>query len=259
MRSFKEEQELLFTQMLHYIDTLGENAVSVTETDEIYLNKTKLVYGSSTINDDILPFCSNLHAILVYLECIYKVFLKYLVSFRLNKYDFLETWVEYVGHDFIKAGNCPAQSKFYFINNCILPPTGQSLFSFVGLVNLYHRYAHYFEIKLKPLQKFLKQYYRKPIPMMAWTPQLITLFSELKHGGTSSQVLARFDTDKPTFLQIYWSSEGIGWIMMQPANDKESQHASTFLKDTGTCLFDLSPCGAWLQPISFDSRSCNYF
>ena len=73
---------------------------------------------------------------------------------------------------------------------------------------------------------------------MTWTPQLITLFSELKHGVTSSPVLTQFDTDKPTFLNTQWGPEGMGCILMKTATDKESQHTSTVLKDTGTCLFE---------------------
>ena len=109
MRSFKEEWDLLFTQALRPINTLGNNAVSVTKTDIIDLNKTKLVSGGRTIIDDILLFCSNFDAVLVYLECVCKVFLKYLVNFRLYKCDYLKTRVEYVGHDVTKAGNCPTQ------------------------------------------------------------------------------------------------------------------------------------------------------
>ena len=77
--------------MLRSIYTLGNNTVSVTETDVIYLNKIKLVYVSRTIIDKIILLCSNLDKILIYLECTCKVFLKYRVSFRLNKCDFLKT------------------------------------------------------------------------------------------------------------------------------------------------------------------------
>ena len=133
-----------------------KNAVSVTEKDKIYLNKTKLVYGSCNIICDILLFCRNLDAILVYLECVCKVFLKYQVSFILDKCDFLETRVEYVGHDVTKAGNCPAQWKFDLIDDWILSPTGKSLLSFIGIVHFYHSYAPYFETGLKSLQKSLK-------------------------------------------------------------------------------------------------------
>ena len=74
---------------------------------------------------------------------------------------------------------------------------------------------------------------------MACTPQLITLFSEIKHGVTSALILTQFEPNKPSLLKIDWSSEGMGWIMMQPTTDKKYQHASILLKDTGTCLFNL--------------------
>ena len=90
MHNFKEGWEFLFSHSLHYIDTLGNNVVPVTEKDEIYLNKTKLVSGIRTIIYDILLLYSNLDAILVYLECVCKYFLKYRFSFRLDRCDFLK-------------------------------------------------------------------------------------------------------------------------------------------------------------------------
>ena len=55
---------------------------------------------------------------------------------------------------------------------------------------------------------------------MAWIPKLITLFSELKYGVTSSLFLTRFDPDKHTFLKTDWSSEEVVWILIQPNTDK---------------------------------------
>ena len=76
---------------------------------------------------------------------------------------------------------------------------------------------------------------------------------------TSSPVLTWFDPYQSTFLKTYWSSEGMVWILMQPNTDKEYHHASTFLKYTGTYLFDLSPHGAWFQPIACGYQSCTDF
>ena len=69
---------------------------------------------------------------------------------------------------------------------------------------------------------------------MSCNPQPITLFSELKQGFISYPVLNRFKPDKHTFLKIDWSSEGMVYILIQPATDEEYQHASIVLKDTGT-------------------------
>ena len=95
------------------------------------------------------------------------------------------------------------------MNDWILPTSGQSLFSFIGLVNCYRRYDPYIEIKLKPLRALVKQFYRKEIPSIAWTPALFKLFADLKVCITSAPILTRFDTTLPTFLKKDWSSEGI--------------------------------------------------
>ena len=100
--------------------------------------------------------------------------------------------------------------------------TGQSLFSFIELVSFCHGYDHYIETRLKPLQRLVKSYYRKPVHTVALTPELVKLFSDLKLCIPSSPVLARFDPAKPTFLQIDWSIEGVAWICIQPSDDQES-------------------------------------
>ena len=74
MRNFKEYWDLIFTQTLRSINTIANNAISVTATDKICHNKTKLVSGSRTNIDDILILCSNLYLILIYLECVYNYF-----------------------------------------------------------------------------------------------------------------------------------------------------------------------------------------
>ena len=69
--------------------------------------------------------------------------------------------------------------------------------------------------------------------MMSWTPDLIALFHELKVSITSSLVLSRSVHKKPTFLKNDWSAEDTGCILMQPADDQESQKTTARLKTTG--------------------------
>ena len=74
---------------------------------------------------------------------------------------------------------------------------------------------------MNPLRKFLKRFYRKPIPLMAWKSALIELFKEFKKSMTSSPVLTIFDNYKSTFLKTNWSAKVMGWILMQPADDEK--------------------------------------
>ena len=257
MLNFKREWTALFFEILRAKETIDGMVVVVDELDQVYLNGKKVNSNSKTIIDDILVWSGNLSLAIILCECVMKIFRKYRVSFRLDKCDFLKDRVEYVGHDICSNGNAPAKSKFDMINDWPLPTNGQSLFSFVGLVNFYHRYAPYMEIRLKPLRKLVKKYYRKEIPQIAWTADLVALFNELKQMITSSPVLARFDPSKPTFLKTDWSGEGMGWILMQPADDEESKRATAQLLETGECVFDLSKNGARLRPVAFGSRACS--
>ena len=92
--------------------------------------------------------------------------------------------------------------------------------------------------------------------MMAWTPELIKLFEDMKVSITLSPILARYDPSKPKFLKIDWSAEEMGWILMQPADDEVSTAAAKLLLDTVECSFNLTKGSARLHPTGFGSRSC---
>ena len=87
------------------------------------------------------------------------------------------------------------------IDDWVVLKTGSSLHYFIGLVVLYHRYAPYIEMRIKPSCLMMKTYFRTDITIMVWTPALLKLFQYIKVVITSSPVLARYDTDKPTFLK----------------------------------------------------------
>ena len=256
MQDFAREWDSLFYHTLRNQDKLNHNTIKVSVTNDVLIEDNLEHTGSKSIIDDILIWSTHIDTALVYLECVCKLFLKYRVSFRLDKCEFLKNRVEYVGHDLTPIGNCPAASKFDMIQNWPLPTTSQALHSFIGLINFYHNYAPYFEIRLKPLRQLYRRYLRSDLPLLAWTPDLIQLFEDMKHCITSSPILARYDPSKPTFLKSDWSAEGMGFIIMQPADDDESKTALKTLTSKGICTFDLSMNGARLKPVRFGSRSC---
>ena len=59
------------------------------------------------------------------------------------------------------------------------------------------------------------------------------------------------------FLKTDWSAEGMDWILMQPADDQESQKTTARLKTTGERWFELSKHGAHLKLVAFGSWSCD--
>ena len=68
--------------------------------------------------------------------------------------------------------------------------------------------------------EIVPQLLRKEIPLMAWSPDLIKIFEDMKKCITSSPILARFDPTKPVFLKTDRSAEGLDLILMQASDDE---------------------------------------
>jgi hypothetical protein len=127
--------------------------------------------GCHVIIDDILLFSSNIPTLLNYLDCVCQVFVKYQVSLKLPKCDFLKSQFEYVGHNITADDNCPAESEFDLVADWMLPSHGQGLRSFVSLCNYYHRFCPWFEISVKPFRSLISEFHCQPIPPDRWTPE----------------------------------------------------------------------------------------
>ena len=132
-----------------------------------------------------------------------------------------------------------------------VPKSRESLYSFVGMVLFYSKYAPYLEMRIKPLTQLLKAYFRKPIPPMTSSASLLLLFQDVKDQIVASLIMARYVHSKLALLKTDWSTEGMGWISMQPANDKMSMAAEDEFKSGGKCMCDISKSGARLLHIAF--------
>lgn len=97
----------------------------------------------------------------------------------------------------------------------------------------------------------------RQLNLKAWTPELVSLFNEMKNEVTSSPVLARYDSNKPTFLKTDYSALGMAYIIMQPENSAAALKTIKLLESDGDCKFDTSFDGPRLKPICFGSRKCS--
>jgi hypothetical protein len=216
----------------------------------------ELTADSRCVIDDILSWCTDPDALVDLFECICIVFLKYRVSFRLDKCEFFKEIFEYVGHDITSEGNCPSQSKYDIIQYWTRPTTAKSLLSFISLCSFYQCYVPWFEVGIKEMRCMVRTYSRRAIPDADWTDDRTDLFASMKLALTSSPLLARFDSSKPVFLETDWSAAGMGFILMQPDGSEVSMKAMATLKAGEDNAFDTAMTGARLQPIKFGSRKC---
>ena len=215
--------------------------------------------GDRQIVDDILLFSNDPVALLLYFDCVCHIFTKWRLSFNPKKCDFFLDRVEWIGFDLRPDGNSPAASKYDCVRNWPTPTTGQSLHSFVGLLNFYARFIPHFEIRVGPLRQLVRTYHRKPIPASAWTQDLLTTFTDLKQALLSDPILRRYDSSLPTFLKTDWSKTGMSFILMQPEDSDAARLLLSTINpsDPSTVQFDLTIEGARLQPVFCASRRCS--
>ena len=74
MGELRIEWHALFLETVRKRKVIGSRTVRVTYADEIYLNGTNNVSGSKVIIDYILTWSTDLELILIYFECVCKVF-----------------------------------------------------------------------------------------------------------------------------------------------------------------------------------------
>ena len=120
MGDLKDELDALFLQTILSLSKsgikLGGDLINISGST-ITVGDLKFHSRTTSIIYAILIWSNSIPAILIYFECVCKVFQKYRVSFRLDKYKFLENRVEFFGHDLTPDGNCPAASKFDLISD----------------------------------------------------------------------------------------------------------------------------------------------
>ena len=137
MKNFKDEWDQLLFSKVKQMEKYQKYSITVSSTYKIYIGNTRLTAGRKSIIDEILLWSNFPELVILYFKCVCMIFIKYQVSFKWSKCDFLKESVEYVGHNILKNGNSPASSKFDLINDWELPNTGQSLVSFIGLGKFY--------------------------------------------------------------------------------------------------------------------------
>ena len=115
----------------------------------------------------------------------------YLLSMGYSLSSFSVPLVEFVRHDVITLGDCPAQSKFQMTEECSLPTTETHLLSFIGLCTFYNHYYHWFEKDTKPLRKLKRYFHHVQLQFMAWYPSLISLLYSCKSNNVTPFLLLR--------------------------------------------------------------------
>ena len=247
---------MMFSMRREWTALFEEKFPSINAAD-VRIDLSLIQVGDRQVVDDILLYCNDPFVLILFFDCVCAIFVKYRISFNPSKCEFFLKRLEWIGHDMLIDGNAPASGKYECIRDWPLPTNGESLGSFTGLVTFYGRFIPWHEIHIQPLRSLERQHRRKPIPPSAWTVPLRQCWEQAKLSVLRDPLLRRFDPGLPSFLKTDWSARGMGFILMQPADDDASRAALETLRTTGAVEFDTLMSGGRLQPVRFGSRRCS--
>ena len=247
---------MMFSMRREWTALFEEKFPSLKAAD-VSIDLSLIQVGDRQVVDDILLYCNDPYVLILFFDCVCAIFVKYRISFNPSKCEFFLKRLEWIGHDMLIDGNAPASGKYDSIREWPLPTNGESLGSFTGLITFYGRFIPWHEIHIQPLRSLERHHRRKPIPPSAWTAPLRHCWEQAKLSVLRDPLLRRFDPGLPSFLKTDWSARGMGFILMQPADDDASRAALETLRTTGVVEFDTLMSGGRLQPVRFGSRRCS--
>jgi hypothetical protein len=115
--------------------------------------------GTTIIMDDTLLYAVSIDHAFIILRCVCLIAGKYHLTWKLIKAQWFPDSVEFVGVDMKgSGGNVPARSKHVLLHNWKAPSTARAYLSFVRSAIFYLKWMPWFELKVAPIQKIIKDY-----------------------------------------------------------------------------------------------------
>ncbi|KAL7878188.1 hypothetical protein SRHO_G00048310 [Serrasalmus rhombeus] len=157
---------------------------------------------------------------------------EYGLKLSIDKCQFCQAQVKYVGHIVSEAGIATDPEKIRAVSQWKQPTDLKSLQSLLGFCGYYRRFIANFSAIVRPLtdltrgylptqkgragSKNKSDYFRKSEPFGDWwTPSCTEAFQKILHCLTSAPVLAFADSTKPYILHVDASLEGLGAVLNQ--------------------------------------------
>lgn len=129
---------------------------------------------------------------------------------NLNKTDFCQAKVEYLGHIVGQGQVKPISAKVDAIKKYPAPTNKKQLMRFLGMAGFYRRFCKNFSTIASPLTNLLKK-----ATKYNWTDSCHNAFNKIKSTLIESPVLSTPDFTKQFKLQVDASDVGMGGILTQ--------------------------------------------
>ena len=160
--------------------------------------------------DDIIISSKNAEGNLRLLNQIFERFTRYNMKIKLNKCKFLQSQIEFLGHEISKDGFKPIDTNIMKVNNFPVPKTIKDVRAFLGTVNYYRGYIKNIASKARPLYELTSN-----LNEFRWSEEAQKAFDELKNDLTKGCRLFHPDFKKPFVLECDANHSNLAGILSQ--------------------------------------------
>lgn len=179
--------------------------------------------------DDIIIFSTSLQEHICRLKSVFDRLRKANFKIQLDKSNFLQKEVAYLGHVITPQGVRPNPDKISAIQKFPIPTTQKEIKSFLGLLGYYRRFIKDFAKITKPLTACLKKNAK-----IIHNQNFVESFNNCKQILCNDPILQYPDFEKEFILTTDASNVAIGAILSQGTigSDKPVAYASRTLNET---------------------------
>ena len=177
--------------------------------------------------DDIMIATKEIEDHLTTLKEVFARLVENKLELRLDKCEFLQTSVTYLGYKIDSRGITADDKGIESIRNFPIPTNVHSVQSFLGLCSYFRRFVENFSTIAKPLYDLTKK-----DKIFKFGANELSVFELLKEKLTGSPVLALYDPKDETELHCDASSIGFGAILLQRKEDGKLHPIFYFSKRT---------------------------
>jgi len=134
------------------------------------------------------------------------------VNLKLNpsKCCFAAESIVFLGHVVNKEGTKPDPGKIDAVLRFPEPKTITNVRSFLGLTGYYRKYIRGYSRMASPLFELTK----KDVAFV-WNQNCQRAFDDLKRALVEAPILVRLDFKEPLYLDVDWSTKGVGAVLSQ--------------------------------------------
>ena len=205
---------------------------------------TKDLKGVINIADDILVYGSTVEEHDRNLTALLDRALEVNLTLNPRKFRFKCTSVPFFGNILTDKGIKPDPKKVESIKNWPIPTNVKELQSFLGAVNFLGKFIQ----GLSSLRSSLQSLIKKDVDYV-WTANHTSAFNNIKQAICEETLLAYYDKDKPVFLEVDASGQGLGAVLLQ-GNILEDEFEASSETEGRFLSFRTR-----LKPIAFASKS----